>query len=565
MEKTWLHHYDQGVPATIEYPRVPLFRLLEQTVDRFPDRKAVSFLGASLTYRELDGLANKFAHSLRDLGIGKGDRVGLLLPNCPQFVICYYGALKAGATVVATNPLYVEREVEQQFNDAGIKLAVVFSRRYPLVNTVRPRVPSLDKVIVTNIKDYFPPLLRFLYTVAKEKKEGDRQAIREGDLDLTSMLKYAPDMRPVVDISADDLALLQYTGGTTGVPKAAMASHFNLVADTLQLKAWLAIADAGGEQPRFLGVIPFFHVYGMVACMSIALATGGRLYLHPKFDIKDVLKTIQDEKIDYFPGVPTMYVAVNNSPLTPNYNLRTVKACVSGAAPLPLEVKRKFEELTGGKLLEGYGLSEAPTATHANPLNGINKEGSIGLPFPDVDCKIVDVADGVTELPSGQAGELCIKAPEVMQGYWNRPNETSIALRDGWLHTGDIAKVDEDGYFFIVDRKKDMIISGGYNVYPRDVEEVLFMHPKVKEAAVAGIPDTKWGETVGAFVVLKEGEAATADEIRAFCRERLAAYTVPSAIEFRDALPKTLVGKVLRRVLTAEIKKRTAPQETVGQ
>ncbi len=554
MEKVWLRHYDPGVPATIDYPRVPLFSLLEQSADLFPDRTAISFFGATLTYRELDALANRFAHALRDLGIAKGDRVALLLPNCPQFVICYYGALKAGAVVVATNPLYVEREVESQFNDAGIRLAVVFSRRYPLVNAVRANVPSLEKVVVTNIKDYFPPLLKLLYTIARERKEGDRQEVRAGDLDLQSMLRFAPDMRPVVDISPDDLALLQYTGGTTGTPKAAVGTHFNLVADTYQMKAWLEIT--GDQAARFLGVIPFFHAYGMIACMSAAIGTASTLYLHPKFDIKDVLKTIQNEKIDYFPGVPTMYVAVNNSALTPNYNLRTVKACVSGAAPLPLEVKRKFEELTGGKLLEGYGLSEALVATHANPLHGVNKEGSIGLPFPDVDCRIVNVADGVTEMPIGQAGELCIKAPEVMKGYWNRPSETKAALQDGWLHTGDIAKVDEDGYFYIVDRKKDMIISGGYNVYPREVEEVLFTHPKIKEAAVAGIPDPKWGETVAAFVVLKDGEQAKADELRDYCRERLAAYKVPTSFDFRQALPKTLVGKVLRRLLTEEARKK---------
>ncbi len=553
MEKIWLRHYDPGVPTTLEYPRVPLFHLLEQAADRFPDRVATSFFGATLTYRELDARANRFAHALRDLGVHKGDRVGLLLPNCPQFVICYYGALKAGAVVVATNPLYVEREVAHQFNDAGLETVVVFSRRYPLVNAVRAQTP-LKRVIVTNIKDYFPTILRLLYTVAKEKKEGDRQTLREGDYDLNTLLRYAPDMRTVAGVTADDLALLQYTGGTTGIPKAATGTHFNLVADTMQMKAWLSL-DA--ERPaRFLAVIPFFHAYGMIACMSIALATGATLYLHPRFDIKDVLKTIQNEKIDYFPGVPTMYVAVNNSPETPKYNLRAIKACVSGAAPLPLEVKRKFEGLTGGKLLEGYGLSETLVATHANPVNGLNKEGSIGLPFPDVDCKIVDVADGATEMPIGQAGELCIKAPEVMQGYWNRPEETKMVLQDGWLHTGDIAKADEDGYFYIVDRKKDLIISGGYNIYPRDVEEVLFTHPKIKEAAVAGIPDPKWGETVTAFVVLKEGETTTADEVRAFCRERLAAYKVPSAIEFRETLPKTLVGKVLRRVLTDEARKK---------
>ena len=553
MERVWVRHYDPGVPATIDYPRVPLFRLFEQAADRFPDRIATSFFGATLSYRELDALTNRFAHALRDLGVAKGDRVGLLMPNCPQFVICYYGALKAGAVVVATNPLYVEREVEHQFNDAGNETAVVFSRRYPLVNAVRGRT-KLKRVIVTSIKDYFPPLLRLLYTLAKEKKEGDRQTLREGDLDLNKLLRYAPDTRTVTDVSADDVALLQYTGGTTGIPKAAVATHFNLVADTLQLKAWLELSDEATA--RFLAVIPFFHVYGMVACMSIALATGSTLYLHPKFDIKNVLKTIQDDKIDYFPGVPTMYVAVNNSPLTPRYNLRAIKACVSGAAPLPLEVQRKFEDLTGGRLLEGYGLSEAPTATHANPLRGLNKEGSIGLPLPDVDCRIVDIADGVTEMPIGQPGELCIRAPEVMQGYWNRPDETKEALRDGWLHTGDIAKVDEDGYFYIVDRKKDLIISGGYNIYPRDVEEVLFTHPQIKEAAVAGVPDLKWGETVTAFVVLKGGEKATPDEIRAFCRERMAAYKVPTVVDFRKALPKTLVGKVLRRVLTEEAKKR---------
>jgi long-chain acyl-CoA synthetase len=556
MEKPWLRHYDPGVPATLEYPRVPLSRLLEQSADRFPDRIATSFFGATLTYRQVDELANRFANALKTMGVTKGDRVGLLLPNCPQFLIGYFGALKAGAVVVATNPLYVEREVEHQFNDAGLKVAVVFSRRYPLVNAVRART-SLQRVVLTSIKDYFPPLLRFLYTVAKEKKEGDRQALQPGDLDLKTILRSASPARPAQEVSADDLALLQYTGGTTGVPKAAVATHFNLVADTLQLKAWLGLSDA--EAPRFLAVIPFFHVYGMVACMSLTLAAGGTLYLQPKFDLKDVLKTIQDAKIEYFPGVPTMYVAVNNSPLTPQFDLRAIKACVSGAAPLPLEVKRKFEALTGGKLIEGYGLSEAPTATHANPVRGVNREGSIGLPLPDVECKIVDVSDSVTEMPVGQSGELCIRAPEVMQGYWNRPDETSLALRDGWLHTGDIAKMDEDGFFFIVDRKKDMIISGGYNVYPRDVEEVLFSHPKIKEAAVAGVPDPKWGETVTAFIVLKENETITADEVKAFCRERMAAYKVPSVVEFRESLPKTLVGKVLRRVLTEEIRKRTNP------
>lgn len=548
MEKPWLKFYDSGVPHTLQYPSVPLHWFLEESARRFPNRAATIFQGARLTYRQLDDLANRFANALLALGVRKGERVAMLLPNSPQFLISYFGALKAGAVVVASNPLWVEREVEHQLVDAGAETMVVFTRRYPLIQNIRQRT-KLKNVIATNIKDFFPPLIKLLFTVAREKKEGDRQTLAPGDHHFLQLIHGYPAAAPGVAVASEDVALLQYTGGTTGISKGAVISHCNLVVNTTQIRAWLNVPDGSSS---FLAVIPFFHVYGMVACMSAAIGTGSTLVLHPRFNVGEALASMQRYRPDYFPGVPPMYVAINNSAQTPKFNLSSVKACISGAAPLPKEVKLQFEKITGGKLCEGYGLSEAPTASHCNPLLGLNKTGSIGLPFPDVECKIVDIATGRQEVALGEAGELCIRSPQVMSGYWQRPDETTIALRDGWLYTGDIARMDEDGYFYIVDRKKDMIISGGYNVYPRDVEEVLYTHPKIKEAAVIGIPDARWGEAVKAFIVLKEGQEATAQDIIQFCRRNVARYKVPAAVEFRDSLPKTLVGKVLRRVLAEE-------------
>ncbi len=548
MDKPWFKFYDPGVPHNIDYPPVPLHKLLESSAERFPARIALIYQEAKLTYSELNGLANRFANTLLAMGVRKGDRVALLLPNCPQFLISYYGALKAGATVVASNPLWVAREVEHQLQDCGAETIVVLSRRYPLINNVRAST-ALKRVIVTNIKDYFPPVIKMLYTIAKEKKEGDRHPLQKGDYDFVPLIHGYPDTPPGVDVKSSDVALLQYTGGTTGISKGAVITHANLVCNTMQIRAWLNVPDGTSA---FMAVLPFFHVYGMVACMSSAIGTGSTLLLHPRFDVKEVLDGIQKHRPQYFPGVPTMYVAINNNPLTAKYDLSSVKACISGAAPLPSQVKLQFEAITGGKLCEGYGLSEAPTASHCNPILGPNKTGSIGLPFPDVECKIVDLDTGEQEVAVGEIGELCLKSPQVMQSYWNRPDETAATLRDGWLHTGDVAKMDEEGYFHIVDRKKDMIISGGYNVYPRDVEEVLFTYPKIKEAAVAGVPDPKWGESVKAFIVLKKGQSSSAEEIIDFCKQNVARYKVPSVIEFRDSLPKTLVGKVLRRVLVEE-------------
>ncbi|MFQ5343907.1 MAG: long-chain fatty acid--CoA ligase, partial [Anaerolineae bacterium] len=356
-----------------------------------------------------------------------------------------------------------------------------------------------------------------------------------------------------VEVGPDDVAIYQYTGGTTGVSKGAVAPHRALVADALQIDAWVPDRREGDE--TYLAVIPFFHVYGMVACMSTAIYQAARMVLLPQFNLEDVLKAIDKYKPTFFPGVPAMYVAINNHPEVSKYDVRSIRACISGAAPLPVEVKKRFEELTGGKLCEGYGLSEAPTATHCNPINGLNKPGSIGLPLPDVECKIEDLETGEA-LPAGEAGELCIRGPQLMQGYLNRPEETAETLKDGWLHTGDIAYMGDDGYFFIVDRKKDMIITGGYNVYPRDVEEVLYQHPAVQEAAVAGVPHEYYGEMIKAYVVLKEGASVSEDELIQFCKEQLAAYKAPKEVEFRQSLPKTLVGKVLRRVLVEEERKK---------
>lgn len=555
--KPWLKHYEKLVPHTIEYPDVPLHRFLEDSARKYPNNIATIFLGAKLTYRQLSDSANAFAAALASLGVKKRDRVALLLPNCPQNLIAYYGAMKAGAIVVPTNPLYVESELQHQFADAGAETVVTLTKFYPLVKKVQPRT-NVKNVIATNIKDYFPPVTSLLFTLAKEKKEGHRVEIEKspGNYLFVDLLKQHAGRTYEAEVSADDIALFQYTGGTTGVSKGAMLTHRNLVANTIQTAKWLTDAKEGDE--TILGVIPFFHVYGMTAAMNFSVYIAGTLVLLPRFDLGEVLKSINKYKPGIFPGVPTMYVAINNHPNIAKYDLRSIRACISGAAPLPVEVQQRFETLTGGKLVEGYGLTEASPVTHCNPIYGLRKTGSIGLPLPDLEVKIADVETGTSEMGVGEVGELVVRGPQVMKGYWNMPEETNNVLRNGWLHTGDIAKMDEDGFFYIVDRKKDMIIAGGYNIYPRDVEEALYRHPKVKEAVVAGVPDKYRGETVKAYVVLKEGEAATEEEIIEYCRNNIARYKVPTMVEFRRELPKTLVGKVLRRVLVEEEKKKLA-------
>ena len=560
MQKPWLKHYEAQVPPTLEYPDRPLHTNLEQSARKHPDATATIFLNAKMTYRELDELADRFAAALQQMGVNKGARVAIYTANCPQFVIAYYGALKAGAIAVTFNPLYAAREVEFQLNDSGAEVMLAMSRFYPIVKQIRARTP-LKHVILTNIKEYFPPLTRLLFTLFKERSEGDRQDI-SGDANtywFQDLLSKAPVKPTPVEVRPTDTACLLYTGGTTGVPKGAELSHANLMANAVMCRAWLH--DAQEAQEVTLTALPLYHSYAMTTCMNQSMYLAGAMILIPNpRDIPGLMKTISKHKPTLFPGVPTMYVAFNNFPDIDKYDVSSIRACISGAAGLPVEVQKRFQELTGAHLVEGFGLSEASPVTHGNPVFGDNRIGTIGLPWPDTEARIVDVDTGTTEMPVGEPGELIIRGPQVMKGYWNMPNETAIALRDGWLYTGDIATMDEDGYFRIVDRKKDMIIAGGFNIYPRDVEEVLFENPKVQEAVVAGIPDPYRGETVKAYVILKAGETSTEDEIIQFCKGKMAKYKVPTAVEFRTELPKTVVGKILRRMLVEEEVKKLQQQ-----
>src|SRR5262245_3224342 len=561
-DRPWRRHYDPGVPPTLTCPETTLPELLLDRAAQHPQRPAVIFYNRVLSYRRLADAASRCAAALAGLGVRPGDRVALLLPNTPQFVIVYYGALLAGAVVVPTNPLYVGAEIERQLADAGAKVIVTLSKFLPTVQAVRERT-ALEHVVVTNIKEYFPLVLRLVFTVAKERRDGHRvRAPRDGRTHwLPELLRRAPGQPPTVPRSPDDLAVLQYTGGTTGTAKGAMLTHRNLIANLAMARAW---QPEPPPRPRgygaVMGVVPLFHTYGMSQVMNVALLNGDAMVLVPRFEPLLVLKAIRRHRPNAFPGVPTLYTALNNYPGVEKVDTRCVDVCISGASALPVEVKRRFEELTGAKLVEGYGLSEASPVTHCNPVRGESRSGSIGLPFPDTDAAIVDQESGRTLQPVGAVGELVVRGPQVMRGYWNRPEESAAVLRGGWLYTGDVARMDEDGYFWIVDRKKDVIISGGLNVYPREVEEPLYTHPKVREAVAVGLPDERWGEMVKLYVVLKPGQSATERELLDFCRERMAAYKVPKAVELRSELPKSMIGKVLRRALREEEAARRASQ-----
>ena len=561
-DRPWLAHYDKGVPHTVEIPNVPLFHFLDESARKYPDRACTIFKGAVITYKEMNAITDHVAAALVDMGVKKGDRVGIFMPNTPQFVMAFFGILKAGGVVVATNPLYTAPEIEHQASDAGIEVMFVMTNFYHTIKKAQPKT-KIKKLIVTNLKETLPPVMRVLFTLLREKKGGFKieGGLKDGDIwfqDLLTQHKDAP--RPKLEIGPDDTALFQYSGGTTGVSKGAVALHRNVVANTLQIKAWLVTSNDGQEV--YLMAIPMFHVYGMVAGLGIAMASGASMVMVPNpRDLKDVLENISKHKATVFPGVPAMYNGINNHPdvKAGKYELSSIKVCISGSAPLMRETKEEFERLTGGKIFEAYGLSEAPTGTHGNPLLGINKTGSIGMPFPNMDCRIVSLDDGETDLPQGEIGELLLNGPQVMKGYHNMPTETANSLRKDkngkiWLYTGDIVRMDEDGYFYIVDRKKELIKPGGYQVWPREVEEALAAHPKVLEVGVAGIPDPYRGETVKAWIVVKPGESVNEAELKAFCKERLAAYKVPTHYEFRDELPKTTVGKILRRELVRQHK-----------
>ena len=556
MEKPWLKSYEPHVPEHIDYPETVMPAALEETARKYPDHTALIFNNAKITYREYNEAVDRFAAALQGLGVKKGDRVAIHLLNCPQFPIAYYAVLRIGGIVVPCNPLYTAREMRHQLKDSGAEVIVTLSMMYPIIKQIRAET-KLRHVIVANIKTYLPPLLRILFTLFREKKGGHRVDI-SGDANtywFTDMLAKGPAKPQPVDVTWDDLAVLMYTGGTTGVSKGAQLTHQNILVNACQCKVWIG---AGEAEDVSLTALPLYHSFAMTTCMNMDTLVGAAMLLIPNpRDLEDVLKNITKQKPTLYSGVPAMYVAINNHPDLSKYDVTSIKACVSGAAGLPVEVQKRFQEITGAKLVEGYGLSEASPVTHANPIYGDNRVGTIGVPWPDTEVKIVDAETGEQVLGVGEAGELCIRGPQVMKGYWNMPEETANTLRKGWLHTGDIAVMDEDGYFKIVDRKKDMILgAGGYNIYPREVEDVLYEHPKVLEVAAAGVPVAGKGERVKVYVVLKEGQTATEEEIIAFCRENLAPYKVPKFVEFRTDLPKTIVGKILRRVLVEEDKKK---------
>lgn len=555
VEKPWLNFYEEGVPASITYPELTLGNVLKETARKFPSRPALVFYGKKMTYAELDALANRFANALIRLGVRKGDRVALMLPNIPQMVISFYGTFKTDAVAVATNPLYREHELEVQLNDCGAQTLVALDIFYPVISHVLP-MTRVKNLILCSIKDFLPFPLNLLYPL-KAGMDGQRVRVRQAPdiYNFMKLLKGASSGDPGIPVSPADTAILQYTGGTTGVPKGAILTHRNLVVNAVQCRAWLLIRNEGED--RILAVLPFFHVYGLSAAMNISVLIAAEMILLPKFHTTEVLDAIAKYRPTLFPGIQAMYLAISNHPRIHKYDLTSIKAAISGAGPLMHEVQEKFEQLTRARIVEGYGLSEASPVTHANPVYGRRKVGSIGLPWPDTEARIVDIETGEKVLPVGDAGELVVRGPQVMKGYWNMPEETALALRDGWLHTGDIARMDKEGYFYIVGRIKDMIKTVGENVYPREVEEVLYTHPKVKEAVVVGLPHEKFlGEKIKAYVVLREGQRATAEELIQYCRERLSKFKVPKEIEFRDQLPKTLVGKPLRRALRDEEMKK---------
>jgi len=555
MERLWYKKWPEGIPKTISYLEVPLHQLLVDSALKQPGGAAIIFEGRVINYRELNELTDRFANALEDLGVRKGDKVALLLPNLPQFIIAYYGALKAGAAVTPLNPMYKEREAEFQLNDAEAETIVALDILYEVIHKIRGGT-KLRNAILTNVKDFLPGMKKLIGPLVK--KELRRRSYPD-TLDLVQLINTHPARPPSVEISPrQDVAVLQYTGGTTGIPKGAMISHYNLVSNAMQAASWLPVQEG---REVLISAIPLFHIYGMTVAMNVAIYSANTMILFPNpREIEKILKSISDYKATLFPGVPTMYVACINHPDVRKYDLTSVKKCISGAAPLPVAVMNTFNELTHGDLVEGYGLTEASPITHCNPLDSKEKvkPGTIGIPFPDTEVKVVDLETGTKDLKTGEVGEMVVRGPQVMLGYWKNPEETKTALRSGWLYTGDIAKMDEEGYFTIVDRKKDLIDRAGYKVWPREVEEVLYEHPAIKEAAVIGIPDARTGETVKAFVVLKEGQTATEDDIRSFCKERIASYKVPSVVEFAAELPKTMVGKVLRRALRKEREGRSA-------
>jgi long-chain acyl-CoA synthetase len=574
----WTLQYEKEVPKNVDIPDIPLYRILDDTAARFPNHPAIHFLlkylkfgleiGSRLNYTQVKEATDRFAAALYKLGVRQGDRVALMLPNTPQQIIAYFGVLKAGAIIVNINPTYTPREILHLLKDSGAQTIVTLTGLHGRIEEVRNQT-DLKHVILTDINDSLAWLWR-KFSASQIRATGMMAEVAPAPHihRFYDLIRRASPTPPTITYAPDDVALLQYTGGTTGLPKAAMLTHRNLVSNVYQCRAWFPIAIDGQE--KALAAIPFFHVYGMMLAMLVAFKMGAEVIAIPNpRDIDLILQIITKKRVSYYPAVPAMYVAIINHPRVNEYDLRSVQGCMSGGSSLPVEVKRRFEELTQGYLAEGYGLSETSPVASATPLRGaVAPPGSIGVPFPNTRIEIValhpDENGEYAQMPLGEPGELVVYGPQVMKGYWNAPEETKRALNArGGLHTGDIGRMDEKGYLYIVDRKKDLIIASGYNIVPREVEEVLFMHPKVADAVVVGVPDPRRGETVKAYLVLKPGESCTEEEIRAFCKQYLAPYKVPTQVEVRQELPKSLVGKVLRRVLVEEeIKKLAATAST---
>ncbi len=547
LDKPWLAHYDKGVPEFVDYEETCIPEFLNRSAERFPNNMALLFQGYRVTYKELKTMVDRFAVCLSKFGIQKGDSVAILLPNIIPCVVGYYAILKVGATAVMNNPLYTDRELEHQFNDSGAKLLITLDLLGNRMIDLRPKT-GIKQIIYTSIGDYLPFPKSLLFPLVGKKKGLKADVKSAPDVyKWKSVLASCTGNAPTVKLSFEDTAMYQYTGGTTGVSKGVMLTHGNLSKQVQHIRAWFPMFNDGEE--IMLGALPFFHVFGLSTAMNYSIYAGWGNILVPKPQPEALLETISQFKPTFAPLVPTMFIGLLNHPRIEQADMTSIKGCFSGSAPLPVEVIRDFEKRTGSVIVEGFGMTESSPVTHINPFNGHRKVGSIGLPISDTLCRIVDLNNGETDLPVGEAGELLVKGPQVMKGYWNNPEATAETLTDGWLHTGDIGKMDEDGYFYIVDRKKDMIISGGYNVYPRDIEEVFFEHPKVVEAAAVGVPHPKRGEQVKVFVVLKEGETGTEEEFIQYCKGKLAAYKLPTIIEFRKELPKTNVGKILKKDL----------------
>ncbi len=556
----WIRHYEQGVPAHVTVPDQSLIWLIDQATGRYSGRTALIYYGTKLTYAQFSHYVNRFAIELQRLGVRKGDRVAIALPNIPQYPIAFYGAIKAGAIVVPTNPLYTEREMQYQLADSGAQVIVMLDSLYPIVRAIRQQT-ALKHIIVTSPADFLPPVLRALYPLSQRHARNPKPHLTSKELHHDQTLHVMHTLLdsqsngdgaafyPPIPVSTEDLAVLQYTGGTTGLSKGTMLTHRNLLANAIQTRAWVPKACEGEEV--MLCVAPFFHSYGLTVCMNFSILIAATMVLLPRFKAKDVLKAIRQYHPTFFPGIPTMYLAIMREAADHPTYLASIKYCISGAAPLPAKVQSDFEAITHGKLVEGYGLSEAGPVTHCNPLTDECRNGSIGLPVPDVDAIIMNQETG-QPAPVGELGEIVVKGPNIMQGYWKRDEETKAIFRDGWMRTGDLGTMDADGYFYMVERAKDVIIASGFKVYPREVEDLLFQHPAVAEAAVVAAPDAYRGETVAAFVILKSGIEASEQirqELIQYCKQGLAAYKVPKIMEFRKSLPKSLIGKVIRREL----------------